>query len=350
MITLRPFRAWRPVAEKAHLVGSRTYVSYSPEELAQRLADNPHSFLHVLRPEDADSAHLSRSERFHRVRMAFKRFCDNGTMQRDDAPAILLYEQSAHGNTSRGIIAGVSVQDYREGRIKVHEQTLTARENLFAEYLGSTGINAEPVLLTTPEGAAWEATLDPLLATRPAYDFQSNDRVRHRLWPITDERMREQLQRAFAKIPALYIADGHHRLASSARLAEASNATDVDPASWCLAFIVPRSHLYIYNFDRAITTFADRGEKDFLARAHTHRPLGKSGSTLVGTRRDRGPNRRRMACAPTSSIRCGRVGCGSPRCCTLERTRSWTRAGHQGPANGSARTLHPRHCGYGGTG
>ena len=264
MIALRPFRAWRPVAEKAHLVGSRTYVSYSPGELAQRLADNPHSFLHVLRPDDADSAHLSRSERFHRVRMAFKRFCDNGTMQRDDAPAILLYEQSAHGNTSRGIIAGVSVQDYREGRIKVHEQTLTARENLFAEYLGSTGINAEPVLLTTPEGAAWEATLDPLLATQPAYDFRSNDRVRHRLWPITDERMREQLQRAFAKIPALYIADGHHRLASSARLAEANNATDVDPASWCLAFIVPRSHLFIYNFDRAITTIGDRNEKDFL--------------------------------------------------------------------------------------
>ena len=186
MITLRPFRAWRPVADKAHLVGSRTYVSYAPEELAQRLAVNPHSFLHVLRPDDPHTEKLSRSERFHLVRMAFKRFCDNGTMLRDEQPAILLYEQSAHGNISRGIIAGVSVQDYREGRIKVHEQTLTARENLFAEYLGSTGINAEPVLLTTPEGVAWEAILDPMLSTRPVYDFRTNDRVRHRLWPIVD--------------------------------------------------------------------------------------------------------------------------------------------------------------------
>ncbi len=264
MIALRPFRAWRPVASKAHLVGSRTYVSYTPEELAQRLADNPHSFLHVLRPDDAASEQLTRSERFHRVRMAFKRFCDHGTMVRDEAPAILLYEQSAHGNISRGIIAGVSVQDYRDGKIKVHEQTLTARENLFAEYLGSTGINAEPVLLTTPEGAAWEATLDPLLATRPDLDFRTNDRVRHRLWTIRDERMKEQLQRAFAKIPALYIADGHHRLASSARLAEANGCTDVDPAMWCLAFIVPRSHLYIYNFDRAITDLGTQSESAFL--------------------------------------------------------------------------------------
>ncbi len=264
MISLRPFRAWRPVADKAHLVGSRTYVSYSPEELAERLASNPHSFLHVLRPGE-DGEQLTRTERFHRVRMAFKRFCDAGILQREELPVLLLYEQSAHGNTSRGIIAGVSVQDYRDGRIKVHEQTLTAKENLFAEYLGSTGINAEPVLLTTPDGTAWEATLDPLLATRPVYDFQTNDRVRHRLWPIADPRMREQLQRAFAKIPALYIADGHHRLASSARLAEANKSTDVDPAAWCLAYIVPRSQLYIYNFDRAVVGLGGQSETEFLA-------------------------------------------------------------------------------------
>lgn len=264
MIALRPFRAWRPVAEKAHLVASRTYVSYSSKELEQRLAANPHSFLHVLRPDDAQIERSPRSERFHRVRMAFKRFCDQGVMVRDEQPAILLYEQSAHGNVSRGIIAGVSVQDYRAGRIKVHEQTLTSRENLFSEYLGATGINAEPVLLATPDGTAWEAILDPLLTAKPALDFLTNDRVRHRLWAITDERLRERLQLAFAGIPALYIADGHHRLASSARLAEANGCTDVDPANWCLAFIVPRSQLYIYNFDRAVTTLGDLSEDSFL--------------------------------------------------------------------------------------
>lgn len=264
MISLRPFRAWRPVAEKAPMVGSRSYVSYGKEELARRLAENPYSFLHVLRPDDDGTAQLSRAERFRLVRLAFKRFCDDGIMEREREPVILLYEQSAHGNISRGIIAGVSVQDYRAGRIKVHEQTLTARENLFAEYLGSTGINAEPVLLATPEGVAWEALLDPMLNTRPVYDFQTNDRVRHRLWPIQDALLRERLQRAFAQIPALYIADGHHRLASSARLAESGNCTDVDPASWCLAFIVPRSQLYIYNFDRAVSTLGSHDEQSFL--------------------------------------------------------------------------------------
>jgi uncharacterized protein (DUF1015 family) len=203
--------------------------------------------------------------------MAFKGFCDALILNRDSEPHIYLYEQNAHGNTSRGIIAGVSMQDYREGRIKVHEQTLTARETLFTEYLGATGINAEPVLLTTPEGVAWEAVLDPLLNTRPAMDFTTADRVRHRLWPITDLRMREQLQKAFATIPALYIADGHHRMASSARLADVSGASDVDPQAWCLAFIVPRSHLFIYNFDRAITSLNEMTSTAFLAA------LGKVG-------------------------------------------------------------------------
>lgn len=264
MIELRPFRAWRPVPDKAHLVGSRSYVSYSSEQLAEKLAGNPYTFLHVVRPDEGP-VHLPRSERFHRTRTAFKEFCDEGVLLRDEQPCIYVYEQSGRGNTSRGIIAGVSVQAYRDGRIKVHEQTLTARETLFTEYLQSTGINAEPVLLTTPDGTGWESLLDPLLTTRPDHDFTTTDRVRHRLWAISDPKLRDALQRKFAAVPALYIADGHHRMASSARLAAEHNATDVDPESWCLAFIVPRAHLYIFNFDRAVSTLNGLDESGLVA-------------------------------------------------------------------------------------
>ncbi|WKZ67427.1 MAG: DUF1015 domain-containing protein [Flavobacteriales bacterium] len=264
MIEIRPFRAWRPVPEQAHRVCSRSYVTYAPDELEQRLQANPFSFLHVIRPDDAVTRALPRTERFHRVRMAFKAFCDRGVMVREERPALYLYEQEARGNTSRGLICGVSTRAYRDGRIKVHEQTLTARENLFAEYLGATGINAEPVLLASPDGTAWEALLDPVLATRPAYSFRTNDQVSHRLWPLTDEQLRRRLQKAFAGIPALYIADGHHRLASSTRLSEERGCTDADPADWCLAYIVPRKQLYIYNFDRAVGDLGGHDEAAFL--------------------------------------------------------------------------------------
>ena len=88
MITLRPFRAWRPVPDKAHLVGSRSYVSYTPEQLEEKLDGNPYSFLHVIRPDDGGQHGLTRAERFHRTRMAFKGFCDDAVMFRDEEPSI----------------------------------------------------------------------------------------------------------------------------------------------------------------------------------------------------------------------------------------------------------------------
>jgi len=265
MISLRPFRAWRPVPDKAHLVGSRSYVSYSAEQLAEKLEGNPYTYLHIIHPDGMKPEELSRGERFGRVRKAFKEFCEEGILVRDEAPCIYVYEQSAKGMLSRGIVVGVSVQDYLEGRIKVHEHTLTARENLFAEYLGHTGVNAEPVLLADPAGDTWQPLLDPVIAERPAYDFSTTDKVRHRLWVVSDVELRVQLQKAFAEVPALYIADGHHRMASSARLAEANGATDVSPESWCLAFIVPQRQLYIRNFDRVVTDLGELDEAALLA-------------------------------------------------------------------------------------
>jgi uncharacterized protein (DUF1015 family) len=266
MIELRPFRAWRPTADKAHLVGSRSYISYSKEELADKLAGNPYTFLHVIHPEESSHHQGTRAERFDRIRTAFKGFCDEGILERDPEPCIYVYEQRMRGGVSRGIIAGVSNAAYRDGRIKVHEQTLTARENLFAEYLAHTGINAEPVLLCTPDGTDWPALLEPIAATRPDQDFTTTDRVRHRLWAVSDALVRKRLQEAFAHVPALYIADGHHRMASSARLSEQTGSTDVDPQAWCLAFIVPKPDLHIYNFDRVVVDLGDVARASVLDR------------------------------------------------------------------------------------
>lgn len=286
MISLRPFRAWRPVPDKAPFVGSRSYVSYTPEQLATKLHKDPYSFLHVIHPqEEIASAGLTREQRFQLTRNAFRRFCDQGIIVRDQKPSIYIYEQHAHGNISRGIITGVSVHDYLSGAIKVHEQTLTAREQLFTDYLEATGINAEPVLLTTPPGNNWPDLLEGTISTDPIYDFITNDGIQHRLWATDDLILREKLQLNFSKIPSLYIADGHHRMASSARLAQQHNAGDVDPESWCLAYIVPHSQLYIYNFDRAVTSLGDLSTAEFLDRLAQVGQLTsiKTGRTAPGT-------------------------------------------------------------------
>ena len=291
MISLRPFRAWRPAPDKAPHVGSRSYISYSPEQLAYELERDPYSFLHVIHPPEADEQ-MPRQQRYACIRRAFQRFIQDGVIVREQEPAIYVYEQQAHGNTSRGIIVGVSVQDHLEGRIKVHEQTLTAREQLFTEYLEATGINAEPVLLATPPGTHWQDRLLPILSGDPLYDHVTEDGVRHKLWVACDPDIRVGLQQEFAQVEALYIADGHHRMASSARLAEQQHAADVDPMAWCLAYIVPHDHLHIYNYDRVVHGLNGMSAEELLQRigdagslSPIKRPRTAPGTIAIRTRK-----------------------------------------------------------------
>ncbi|MEO8069508.1 MAG: DUF1015 domain-containing protein [Flavobacteriales bacterium] len=262
---IRPFRAWRPAPDKAHLVASRSYVEYAPEDLTAKLRSNPYSFLHIVHPDLGRDMHLTQAERFRRVRKKFESFCADRILKQDALPSLYIYQQDQDDHSSRGIICAVSVQDYRDGRIKVHEQTLTARETLFEKYLGTTGINAEPVLLTSTDMPLLEATMDRVTLTRPELDLSTTDRVRHRLWAINDVAHMEEISACFSQLDALYIADGHHRSASSARLAESTNATNNDPKAWCLAFIVPRAHLHIWNFDRAVTSLNGMDTAEFLS-------------------------------------------------------------------------------------
>lgn len=264
MISIRPFRAWRPTVDKAHLVGSRSYVSYTDEQLRERLAGNPFSFLHVIHPDHGNDGHLSRQDRFANVRRKWHEFIGEGWYIRETRPCIYLYEQSRKGLLSRGLIATVAVGDYRDGKVKVHEHTLRSREELFKEYLDVTGIHAEPVLLAAPAGHGIEAAAGPIWNESPTYDFSTTDRARHRFWAVDDPARIEALCGRFAGIDALYIADGHHRLASSARLAESTGAFAEAPKAWCLAFIVPQEHLHIHNFDRAISSLNGMETDEFL--------------------------------------------------------------------------------------
>ncbi|MBL0046170.1 MAG: DUF1015 domain-containing protein [Flavobacteriales bacterium] len=264
MIKLRPFRAWRPVPDKAHLVASRSYVSYTEEKMQEKLVGNPFSFLHVIHPDHGKTEHLSRQQRFANVRRKWNEFVGEGWYLRDELDCLYLYEQSKKGSLSRGIIAAVSVGDYRAGKIKMHEQTLQQREELFKEYLNTTGINAEPVLLAAPGAHELDTAMDGIWHARPTYDFSTTDMVRHRVWAVSEPRIIAAVQKQFAQIDALYIADGHHRLASSARLAESTGAFADAPKAWSLAFIVPQEHLHIHNFDRAVTSLGGMDTDEFL--------------------------------------------------------------------------------------
>ncbi|MBP8823563.1 MAG: DUF1015 domain-containing protein [Flavobacteriales bacterium] len=264
MIRVFPFRAWRPAVHTAHLVGSRSFVQYSPAQLREKLAGNPYTFLHIVHA-DHDLQGLSRAEHFDAVRNKFMAFTAEGILEREAGPAFYLYEQSCGAFLSHGLICAVDVADYREGRIKVHEQTLVAREELFTEYLDHTGINAEPVLLAMPDAAALEAQLQQVAQGPALFDFCTTDRVRHRFWKLDAPEEIARVQAHLGRTPALYIADGHHRCASSALLAQRAHAAPGTPKAAFLAFIVPDKHLYIYNYDRVVKGLNGLSPQQLLA-------------------------------------------------------------------------------------
>jgi uncharacterized protein (DUF1015 family) len=230
-----PFAAVRPPRALAGLVSTRSYVTYSEEELAHKLGTNPYSFLHVLQRRSAHE-----DARFSGVRKGFEDFLADGTLVADAEPHIYLYRQQWSGHTFVGYLGLVSLEDYRAGRIIKHEQTLEAREALFARYLETVGFHAEPVLLTHPPLPELAATAAQVQTTEPLLDFATTDGAVHTLWAVPAP---EPVQAALAQMGRLYIADGHHRMASSERLGE---------DAYVMAYLVDSSQLHIASFHRHI--------------------------------------------------------------------------------------------------
>ncbi len=258
MINVSPFRGIRPTRDKVHLVASRSYVTYAKRNLTQKLATNPFSFLHIIHPEGSEK--LKGKKKFKQVKRAFDAFIQSGVFKQDEQDAYYLYEQTQGDTVYRGWIAGVSSHDYREGKIKVHENTLTKREEMFREYLEETGFHAEPVLLAHRDDVYLNDLANNIARERAEYEFTSADRIMHKLWVVSGGTNLQYITDMFAKHDILYIADGHHRSASSALLARGKAKNH--PASWCMAFLLPYSQLSSKPFYRllkhpSITNIAD---------------------------------------------------------------------------------------------
>ncbi len=273
MAIITPFRAVRPSADKVHLVASRSYVTYKPADLKRKLSENPFSFIHIINPEfDAPKKSPRNSPAlFGKVKAKYRSFIDSGFLVQDEKPSLYIYQQITPDATFTGIVCGVSVKDYAAGKIKIHEHTITSREEVFCQYLDICDFNAEPVLLTyTDNKAELKLHLAAKMSERPEYDFTTTDRTRHKIWVINSEDLIEEIVKSFSNVDTLYIADGHHRMASSARLSESRNLTDPGKASsdplhdYALAMILPCEDLKILPFHRLLKMGDDYSDQQIL--------------------------------------------------------------------------------------
>jgi uncharacterized protein (DUF1015 family) len=263
MISIKPFKAIRPPRDKAYLVATRSYLSYSEEELDDKLANNPYTFLHVINPAKGRQMGIGK-EKYNEVKKCFEKFTNEGTFHQDTTNNYYLYRQVKEGNEYIGLIAAVAVQDYLDGKIKKHENTLTNREKMFTDYLETTGFNAEPVLLTYRDDLRLNKIFAEYIEQRAEYEFTSTDRVLHQLWLIEDEKHINQISKAFKDQEALYIADGHHRCSSSSLLAKRLSSKEGEDHRHFMAFLIGEEQMKVYDFNRLIKGTDGKTEEELV--------------------------------------------------------------------------------------
>lgn len=272
MAKIIPFRAVRPTRDKVNLLAARSYDSYTAAQVEARLRDNPFSFLHIVNPGFRFQKEVSGEERYGLVRNRYQEFKEDGIFIQDEKPSYYIYKiVNRDGLVFHGMVAAASVWDYENDVIKKHEDTLEFREITFKEYTKTIGFNAEAVLLTYPDNPEMAAIIKKVMKRRAEYEFTTTYRDTHYLWNVDDRELIDKITRIFENIPALYIADGHHRSASSYLLAtdlrsENKNHTGEEAYNYFMAYLIPESDLKIYEFNRLVKDLNGLQKEEFLIR------------------------------------------------------------------------------------
>ncbi|MDT0607288.1 DUF1015 domain-containing protein [Croceitalea rosinachiae] len=269
MAIIKPFKAIRPTKDKVSFVASKSYEEYDLQELNSILEYNPFSFLHIINPGFKFHKNILGKERFKLVHNRYMEFLEDTIFVQDEIPSFYLYQISKSSFSSLGFFCATSIRDYKKDVIKKHEDTLEKREVLFADYLNTVGFNAEPVLMTYKDNDEISTLLKNEVTKKPEYDFTTTDRVNHKLWKVSDSNTIERLQRLFGEVKTLYIADGHHRSASSCLLAEKLKSknnehTGEEAYNFFMSYLIPESEIKIYEFNRMVKDLNGMSPDEFL--------------------------------------------------------------------------------------
>ncbi|MBY0485691.1 MAG: DUF1015 domain-containing protein [Flavobacteriaceae bacterium] len=270
MSKIIPFKAVRPTPDKVALVTCRNYDDYSPAELASWLDFNPYSFLHVINPAYVHSQKITLDKRFKGVAHKYQDFKNDGVFLEDEKSAFFLYEIQTKNQTFTGIVAGTSIEDYKNNIIKKHEDTLQYRVEYFKDYLQQTGFNTEPVLITYPDNPEINSWISEKKKEQPIYHFSTTNKEKHTLWKIETDAEITWLENQFEKIPELYIADGHHRSASAELLYDQNVALGNEHLNNFMSFLIAESNVKIYEFNRIIRDLNGNSKEDFLEKLANH--------------------------------------------------------------------------------
>lgn len=275
MAKVLPFKAVRPTRDKVSLVASRSYQTYTQAEREARLDYNPFSFLHIVNPGYKYAREITGVERYTLVKNRYLEFKEDHVFIQDEKPCYYVYKiVDRDHQVFHGIIAAASALDYENNVIKKHEDTIEYREIIFKDYLKTVGFNAEPVLLTYPDNPVISNIITDIQKERAEFEFTTTFRDTHYLWKIEDSLSIKKITKAFETIKTMYIADGHHRSASSyllyKDLSDANPDHNGDEAyNYFMSFLIPESDLRIHEFNRLIKDLNGLTKEAFLIQLDT---------------------------------------------------------------------------------
>lgn len=300
MAEIRPFRALRPPRDRAAAVVAPPYDVVDTAEARVLAAGNPDSFLHVSRPEIdlPDGVDPHTDEVYAAGRAALEDFVRRGALVPDDAPGLLVYRQRAElpvgpdgapaTVTQTGVVGCATVADYRAGVIATHEHTRHDKETDRTRHIAALGAHDEPVFLmyrpAAPGAADVAAVLAAVTAREPEHDLVTDDGVAHTLWTLAPDEA-GTLVAAFAAMPTLYVADGHHRSAAAARVAAESDAPG---AGEFPVVVFPADELTILPYNRVVTDLAGHDADGLLAALAEAFDVELSGGAPVPARHEVG--------------------------------------------------------------
>lgn len=273
MAKVKPFRGLRPPKQFVEQVASKPYDVLSSEEARAEAEGNEKSLYHIIKPEiDFEPGTGEHEEKvYDKAVENFQKFQREGWLVQDEKDQYYLYAQTMDGRTQYGLVVGASVDDYLTGKIKKHELTRKEKEVDRMHHIEINNANIEPVFLSFPTNEVLERVIAQTAKTEPEYDFVSEDGIGHTLWCISDDAVINEITEAFAKIPYLYIADGHHRTAAAAHVGEEKakadpNHTGKEEYNYLLAVCFPESHLKVMDYNRVVKDLNGLTDEEFLQK------------------------------------------------------------------------------------
>ena len=273
MAKVKPFRGVRPPRQLVEQVASRPYDVLNSEEARAEAEGNPRSLYHIIKPEIdfAPGQDEHAPEVYEKAVANFKTFQNNGWLVQDDKEHYYIYAQTMDGRTQYGIVVAANVDDYMNGVIKKHELTRRDKEEDRMKHVRVQNANIEPVFFAFPDNRELEDIIRTVSAGEPEYDFVAPDGFGHTFWVIDDDAINARITEAFAKIPYLYIADGHHRTAAAALVGNEKarlnpNHRGDEEYNYFLAEAFPASHLKIIDYNRLVRDLNGLSPAEFLEK------------------------------------------------------------------------------------